>query len=421
MRDNEGGSRSPVQFELYVAQRYLRAKRRDRFFSIVTLISVAGVCAGVAALIIAMAISNGFQASLRDHLIGASAHINLLEEQPEFGIADYAALAAKTGNVEHVDAVAPALYGEMMITTPLRGKGCFLKGIDPESEDRVSGILSKIVDGAVDGLQRSAGELPGIILGRRLADGLGARVSTIVTVMNPQGEMTPLGKIPAFKRFQVVGIFETGFFELDNHWSVCLLLEAQRALSLGDVVNSLEYRIDELSESDTVAREIERVAGDGFSTSTWMERNRVLFNALETEKLATALIIGMIMLVAALNILISLVMMVIEKTKDIAILKSMGATHAQIRRIFMWQGLAIGTFGTAVGLGLGHLACWLCDRYRLIPLDQEVYGLAYVPFAPRPLDGVYVALAAIAISFAITLYPSGSAARVNPAEVLRYE
>ncbi len=410
-----------VRFELYVAQRYLRAKRREKFFSIVTVISVTGVAAGVAALIIAMAISNGFQASLRDHLIGASSHINLLEESPEFGIEDYEALMKDLSRLDHVEAVSPALYGEMMITTPLRAKGCFLKGVDPEAEDRVSQLLSTIVEGSFDGLENADGEFPGIVLGRRLADAIGARVSTIVTVLNPQGEMTPLGRIPAFKRFQVVGIFETGFFELDNHWSVCLLREAQRALSLGDVVNSLEFRLDDLAASDETAAAIRRTAGEGFTTSTWMERNRVLFNALETEKLATALIIGMFMLIAALNILISLVMMVVEKTKDIAILKSMGAAQGQIRRIFMWQGLLIGIVGTAMGVAVGHLACWVCQRYRLLPLDAEVYGLAYVPFAPRPLDGLYVALAAILISYFITIYPSSSAARVDSAEILRYE
>ncbi len=410
-----------MRFEFYVAQRYLRAKRRDRFFSIVTVISVAGVGAGVLALIIAMAISNGFEASLRDHLIGASSHINLLEETPEFGIEDYQSLLSDLSSLEHVEAVAPTLYGEMMITTPLRAKFCILKGVDPEAENRVSQLLSNIVDGSLDALEHNEGEYPGILLGHRLADAIGARVSTIVTVLNPQGEMTPFGRIPAFKRFQVAGIFETGLFELDNLWSVTLLREAQRALSLGDVVNSVEFRLDDLEASDAVALAIRAQAGEGFTTSTWMERNRVLFNALETEKLATALVIGMIMLVAALNILISLVMMVVEKTKDIAILKSMGARQSQIRRIFMWQGLLIGIIGTAAGLVIGHLTCWLCERYRLISLDPEVYGLEYVPFAPRPLDGLYVAVAAILISYLITIYPSGNAARVDSAEILRYE
>ena len=410
-----------MRFEFYVAQRYLRAKRRDRFFSIVTALSVAGVAAGVTALVIAMAVSNGFQASLRDHLIGASSHINLLEKTPEFGIEDYQPLLVRLSRLEHVEAVAPTLYGEMMITTPVRAKGCVLKGVDPDAETRVSRLLSKIVDGSFEALESESGEYPGILLGRRLADAIGARVSTIVTVLNPQGEMTPLGRIPAFKRFQVVGIFETGLFELDNLWSVTLLRDAQRALSLGDVVNSLEFRLDDFEASDEAARAIRAEAGEDFTTSTWMERNRVLFNALQTEKLATAMIIGMIMLVAALNILISLVMMVVEKTKDIAILKSMGARQDQIRRIFMWQGLLIGSVGTAAGLVVGHLTCWLCERYRLISLDPEVYGLEYVPFAPRLMDGLYVAVAAIVISYLITIYPSGNAARVDSAEILRYE
>lgn len=410
-----------MRFELYVAQRYLRAKRRDGFLSIVTVISVAGVAAGVSALIIAMAVSNGFEASLRNHLIGASSHINLLEETPEYGIEDYQPLLTKLSRLEHVEAVAPTLYGEMMITTPLRAKGCVLKGVDPEAETRVSQLLSNIVDGSIDGLENNEGEFPGILLGRRLADAIGARVSTIVTVLNPQGEMTPLGRVPAFKRFQVVGVFETGHFELDNLWSVTLLREAQRALSLGDVVNSVEFRLDDFEASDSVALAIQAEAGEGFTTSTWMERNRVLFNALESEKLAAAMIIGMIMLVAALNILISLVMMVMEKTKDIAILKSMGARQDQIRRIFMWQGLLIGAVGTAAGFIIGHLTSWLCQRYQIISLDPEVYGIEFVPFMPRPLDGLYVALAAVLISYLITIYPSGNAARIESAEILRYE
>ena len=410
-----------MRFELYVAQRYLRAKRRDGFLSIVTVISVAGVAAGVSALIIAMAVSNGFEASLRNHLIGASSHINLLEETPEYGIEDYQPLLTKLSRLEHVEAVAPTLYGEMMITTPLRAKGCVLKGVDPEAETRVSQLLSNIVDGSIDGLKNSEGEFPGILLGGRLADAIGARVSTIVTVLNPQGEMTPLGRVPAFKRFQVVGIFETGHFELDNLWSVTLLREAQRALSLGDVVNSVEFRLDDFEASDSVALAIQAEAGEGFTTSTWMERNRVLFNALESEKLAAAMIIGMIMLVAALNILISLVMMVMEKTKDIAILKSMGARQDQIRRIFMWQGLLIGAVGTAAGFIIGHLTSWLCQRYQIISLDPQVYGIEFVPFMPRPLDGLYVALAAVLISYLITIYPSGNAARIESAEILRYE
>lgn len=410
-----------VRFELYVARRYLGAKRRDRFFSIATIISVVGVAVGVAALIIAMAINNGFHEGLRDHLVGASSHINLVESEPEYGIEEYAALMEKLQGVEHIESIAPTLYGEMMITTPLRATGSFLKGVDPEAELRVSGLLSSVVDGSHEALETEEGEFPGILLGRGLADTIGARVSTIVTLMNPQGEVTPLGRIPAFKQFQVVGIFETGFYELDNHWSVCLLRDAQRALSLKDVVNSLEFRLNDLDMAEEAAAAVEHAAGPEFAASTWMERNRSLFTALQVEKLVSTLIISMTMLVAAMNILISLVMMVIEKTKEIAILKSMGTRQAQIRRIFMWQGMIIGAIGTAVGVVLGLVTCLVCDRYRLLPLNAEVYGLAYVPFSPEALDALIVALAAVAISYLITIYPSSSAARVAPAEILRYE
>lgn len=410
-----------MRFELYVALRYLRAKRKERFFSVASALSVISVGAGVAALIVAMAINNGIQAEFRNNIVGASAHINLIEKTPDFGIEDYGGLIEQLRDLEHVEAVAPALYGEMMISTPVTAKGCVLKGVVPEAELQVSQLLSKVIEGSADGLSNTEGEHPGILLGRRLADSIGARVSTIVTVLNPQGEMTPLGRIPSFKRFQVVGIFDTGFFELDQLWSVCLLRDAQRALSLGDVVNSLEFRLDSVESAAETSAAIDATAGGDYATSTWMERNRVFFNALEVEKLVTALIIGIIVLVAAVNILISLVMMVIVKTKEIAILKSMGTRREQVRRIFILQGTIIGGIGTATGVVIGHLACWLCDRYRLVRLDPEVYGLTHVPFAPQALDAVLVAVAAVAISYVITIYPSGNASRIAPADVLRYE
>ena len=410
-----------MSFELEVARRYLRAKRKERFISIVTVISIVGVATGVTALIVAMAINNGVQAGLRDHLVGASSHINLLEKERGFGIEDYEPLLEKLSSIDHVVAVSPALYGEMMISTPLLAHGCFLKGVDPERERNVASLLDKIVEGSIDGLGPQAEGYPGIILGRRLADSVGARVTTVVTILNPQGEMAVFGRIPSYKSFQVVGIFETGFFEYDNLWAVSSLKSVQRSLSLGNVINSIEFKLDDLDLAPIVAKEVERVAGDNFVATSWIERNSVLFSALETEKFVTAMIIGIIMLVAALNILISLVMIVMEKNKDIAILKSMGARNDQIRKIFMWQGLLIGIIGTAIGVIAGHLLCWLAERYQLVPLEAEVYGLEYVPFAPQPLDGIYVAIAAIVISYLITIYPSSSAANVAPVEVLRYE
>lgn len=410
-----------MSFELYVAVRYLRAKRKERFISIATIISVLGVTVGVAALIVAMAINNGVQQDLREHLLSGSAHINLLEKEPGFGIDNWRPLLEDLRHVEHVESVAPALYGEVMITTPVRQHGCFLKGIDPAAEIQVSSLLRTLQEGSLNDLIQPSGELPGIILGRKLADRIGARLDSQVKILTPQGDLTPFGAFPVTKRFQVVGIFESGFYEYDNAWTYTTLDAAQQALSLDDVINAVEFRLDDLEMAAQVAPIIEEKAGEKYGAASWMERNRTVFNALKMEKLVTAIAIGLIMLVAALNILTSLVMMVMEKNKEIAILKSLGTTKTQIRRIFMYQGLIIGLLGTAGGLILGHVVCWVCDTYRVLPLEAEVYGLSHVPFAPQWIDGLWVALAALAISYLITIYPSHSAASVAPVETLRYE
>ena len=410
-----------MSFELFVAARYLRAKRKTRFISIVTVISVAGVATGVTALVIGMAINNGVQQDLQRHLLAATAHINLLEKERGFGIENWRPLLEDFKKVDHVEAVAPALYGEVMISTPLGGHGCIIKGIDPAREIQVAELLRNLEEGSLNDLIQPPGSLPGIILGRRLADRIGARMQTEVGVLNPQGELTPYGMMPVRKRFRVVGIFNSGFFEYDNTWTYATLEATQQTLAIDDVINAVEFRLDDLSRAESVAGVIREKAGPKYDALSWAERNRTVFNALQMEKLVTAIAIGLIMLVAALNILTSLVMMVMEKNKDIAILKSMGAGRAQIRRIFMWQGLVIGVVGTLSGLALGHFLCWLFDTYRLLPLAPEVYGLEYVPFAPEWTDGVVVAVAALVISYLITIYPSGSAAKVAPVEVLRYE
>ncbi|MCB1020315.1 MAG: ABC transporter permease [Bryobacterales bacterium] len=410
-----------MSFELFVASRYLRAKRKTRFISIVTVISVIGVATGVAALVIAMAINNGVQQDLQRHLLAATAHVNLMEKEPGFGIENWRSLVNEFKQVDHVDAVAPALYGEVMITTPIRSRGCIIKGIDPASEIEVAELLRHLEEGSLNDLVQPQGAMPGIIIGRRLADYVGARLQTEVSLINPQGESTPFGNMPVRKRFRVVGIFNSGFFEYDNSWVYTTLESAQQTLAIEDVINAIEVRLDDIDQAPAVAEVLREEAGPKYDALTWFERNRTVFNALQMEKLVTAIAIGLIMLVAALNILTSLVMMVMEKNKDIAILKSMGAGRAQIRRIFMWQGLVIGVTGTLAGLVLGHFLAWVCDKYHLLPLEPEVYGLEYVPFAPHLWDGVVVALAALAISYLITIYPSSSAARVAPVEVLRYE
>ena len=409
-----------MAFELFVAGRYLRAKRRQRFISVVTSIAVLGVATGVMALVIAMAINNGVEQDLQRHLLGATAHVNLLEKERGFGIEDWRAFMERFRDVEHVEAMAPALYGEMMISGPIRARGCFLKGIDPEAEPAVGDLLTKITEGSLEDLVRP-GTQPGIILGKRLAEAIGARLNSVMTLVNPQGELTPFGPVPGFKRVRVAAIFESSFYEYDNYWAIATLETVQQSLSLGDVINAVDFKLDDLNLAPSVSAEVEKLAGPEFAATSWMERNRELFNALKVEKLVTTVTIGLIMLVAALNVLTSLVMMVMEKKKDIAILMSMGARRPQIRKIFALQGLIIGSAGTALGLFVGHLLCWLCETYRLIPLEAQVYGLSYVPFAPRAWDAAAVALAALVISYLTTIYPAATATRILPLEVLRYE
>ena len=408
-----------MSFELFVARRYLRAKRKERFISLVTILSVLGVATGVAALVIAMAINNGVEQDLQQYLLGATGHIRLLETQRN-RIENWPEFIEQFEDVENVAAVAPALYGEVMISSPVRSGFAYLKGIDPERELDVVGMLNDLEEGSVSELDR-ADDFPGIILGKDLADHIGARMETLIMVINPQGEMTPFGPLPDQKRFRVAGIMDSGFYVYDNQWAIASLKSTQQALNVGDVINAVEFKLDDLNKVEEVAERLRAIAGSGFGVSDWKEQNRSLFQALEVEKLVTAITIGLIMLVAALNILTSLVMMVMEKRRDIAILKSLGASRAQIRKIFTLQGMVIGATGTAAGLVLGHIIAWLCDSYQLIPLEAEVYGLSHVPFAPRLLDGILVGVVAMLMSYLTTIYPSGSASRVAPAEVLRYE
>jgi lipoprotein-releasing system permease protein len=260
-----------------------------------------------------------------------------------------------------------------------------------------------------------------IILGKDMADELGATVGSVVLVTSPQGELTPFGMVPKYNRFRVVGIFNSGFYDYDTSWAFTRLSDAQRLFGLGDLISVIQFKVDDIYRADVVAKELEQVAGKGFMATSWTEQNRALFRALRLERVVTFITIGLIVFVAALNILISLIMMVMEKTKDIAVLMSMGTRKSQIRRLFIAQGLLIGLIGTAIGLVLGYVVSWGGAHYHLISLAPEVYSIDYVPFAPRMIDGLLVGLVAIGISFVATVYPSWSAARVLPAEALRYE
>ncbi|HVN03442.1 MAG TPA: FtsX-like permease family protein [Bryobacteraceae bacterium] len=409
-------------FEFFVAQRYLKARRKEAVISVITAISVIGVAAGVMALVVALAINNGFRDTLERNLLGAMAHINVQEKEPRNGIENWEAMAARIRKVPHVIAAGPALYTPIFFSGPMQSGGGILKGVNIDDELRISDSLRHLKAGSVDKLRAPSGSgIPAIILGARLAEDIGLMLDSVVTVTSPQGELTPFGPRPSIRRFHVVGIFETGFYDIDDHWAYTTLQAAQQALSLEDVVNQIEVKLDDLNRAPEVAKAIEKLVGPKYATTTWMERNHQLLNALKMEKSVTVVTIGLIELVAALNILITLVMMVMEKYRDIAVLMSMGARHAQIRRIFMLQGVLIGVVGTTIGLVVGYTLCYFADHYRWIRLDETVYALSFVPFEPRWLDGVWIASAAILVSFLATIYPARNATRIAPAEVLRYE
>ncbi len=443
-----------MRFEFFIAARYLRAKRRQAVISVITGISVVGVAAGVASLIIALAINNGFRQDLQQRLLGASAHVSLLRLEGG-GIPEWRAELVRLSAQPHVLAAAPAIYEQVLVSRGARAKGVVLKGVLPEYESKVSDLLGAVKlgsaatltekpaagDGAASANQDAApgreaapsngdnatppwdrrSEMAPILLGKGLAQELGATVGSVVLVTSPQGELTPFGIVPKYIRFHVTGIFDSGFYDYDTAWAFTRLEDAQRLFGLGDVVTVIEFKVDDIYRAGEIGASLERAAGQGFGSTNWMEQNRALFRALRLERVVTFITIGLIVTVAALNILISLIMMVMEKTRDIAVLMSLGARRAQVRRIFILQGMLIGVVGTALGLALGYALSWAGGHYRWISLSPEIYAIDYVPFVPRAMDGVIVALVAVGISFVATLYPSWSAARVLPAEALRYE
>jgi lipoprotein-releasing system permease protein len=421
-----------MRFELYIAARYLKAKRRQAVVGVVTTISIAGVAAGVAALILALAITNGMRRDLQDRLLGASAHVDLMRVEAD-GIRDWQPLVAHLRTVPHVVADAPGIYGQVLVSRGPRAGFALIKGIVPSEERTVSSLLDTIVIGSATELDPAPpltsqhrpssinAPYPALVLGKDLAEQIGAQVGDSILVTSPQGELTPLGLAPKYQRFRVVGIFHSGFYQYDAAMAFMRLTDAQQLFSEPDLLSVISFRVDDLDRAPAIGQAIERAAGKGFMTTNWMEQNRELFRALKLEQVVTFIVIALIVIVAALNILIALTMMVMEKTRDIAVMMSFGVEPAQVRRIFLLQGLLISLIGTAVGLVLGYLAAWAGGHYHFIHLSAEVYSIDTLPFAPRPVDGLIVAAVSIGISLLATLYPSYAAASVLPAEALRYE
>ncbi len=409
-------------FEWFVAGRYLRARRKEKVISVITVISIVGVAAGVMALVISLAVNNGFRNTMQRNLLAATAAVNVVEKEAGGpGIANWASLKQRFQAIPHVVAVAPVLYDEVLITGATNNKYATLKGIDLGSETETSETLRHLKTGSPANFSDDYDGLPSLIVGSKLAQDIGVTVNSVVTAFSPTN-YNPFGA-PSFReqRFRVAGTFETDFYQVDDTWAYAPVATMRKLLAVGNVVNSLEIRVDKLDLAPEVAKAVARVAGNRYLAQPWQETSHELFHALEMERRVTAITIGMIEMVGALNIFITLTMIVMTKYRDIAILMAMGAKRAQIRAIFVLQGAMIGVVGTAIGLTVGYTLCYFADKYRWVPLNESVYALSFVPFEAQGWDGLWIAGAAMTVSLLATLYPARNAVQITPVEVLRYE
>jgi lipoprotein-releasing system permease protein len=402
-----------------VARRYLRSPHRPAVLRLVTLLSVVGVAAGVATLVIALSMNTGFRETLQDRLLGVTPHISLSEPGAD-GLRNYDQLIERLVRVPFVQSATPAIYETVLLSTGGNASGVVVKGVIPEREKASNEALNKIVEGKAD-FSADADGIGAIIFGRILAEHLKLKSGDYVTLTSPEGRLTPFGMVPRTRRFRVTGIFDSGFYDFDANWGFVTLASAQSLAGVGDEVSVIEFRTRNVDQAAEVARDLERAAGPGFKATTWAEENRALFRALRLEKLVTAIFIGLITFVAGLNILVVLSMTVTDRARDVAVLMAMGARREQVRGIFFLQGLTIGAMGTLAGLAAGYFVAWVAGNYQLIHLDPEVYSVPFVPFHPNPFDAFWIAAAALVICAVATLVPARAASRILPVEILRYE
>jgi len=410
-----------LPFELFVAVRYLLARRKQAFISLISFISVIGLMVGVMAVLIALALMTGLQGELRDRIVGASAHVYVFKLPLEEGLTDVPGEIEKLKQVPRVVGVAPAVLGKGLLTTSGNQQApVTIKGIDPALEPSVTDVRKSMTQGSLDGVRVPEDQMDGIVLGADLAKTLEVRVGDTVRLMTPDEILTPIGAMHHTRTFKVAGIFSLGLFEFDSEYALVDLPVGERVFGK-DRPDFLEVRVDDMFASSEVAADIQKRLGDQYATSDWKTMNKSLFSALWLEKMAIGITIGLIMTVAAVNIVASLVLLVMEKTRDIAILKTMGASTAVIRRVFMLQGLIIGLSGTLAGTVFGCLTIYVLDRFKLIHVPIDVYQISYVPFVLQPLDFVAVVAAAVLVSFFATIYPARQASKLDPAQALRYQ
>jgi len=406
-------------FELFLGIRYLKAKRKQAFISVITVISVVGVMVGVMALVVVLSVMNGFRADLMSKILGVNSHLLVLNFEGAFK--DYKEVGTKIGEVEGVVASTPFIYSQVMLNRAGNVSGAVLRGIDPKNAGKVVSIERMIKKGSLNALINSRNELPAIVIGQELSRQLGAYLGDILSVVSPEGKLTPLGRAPNTRRYKVTAIFESGMYEYDASMVYISLKEAQDFLGIGDRVTGLEVRVDDVYQSNKIAKSIQDNLGYPYWTKDWKVMNKSLFSALKLEKITMFVILTMIVLVGALNIISTLVMVVMEKTRDVAILRAMGATAKSIMSIFMLQGVFVGIVGTMAGLASGLGICHLLAKYKFISLPSDIYYISTLPVQVEFWDVSFVALAAVAISFLATIYPSWYASKLDPVGAIRYE